>query len=148
MDVLPLSNLLIPMFVLLHGFNIASLYASVLKYRWIKGPFLGPQSITINNQEALSWFRGKQQTEKVSKRGVNSAYKDCINIGHLNINSIFGKSDEIINLLNKCAFDILFISESKIDSVSTSLFTHSQYRNIRRDKTKEGVDYLSISDPM
>ena len=66
-----------------------------------------------------------------------------LKIGHLNVNSIFGKSDEVINLLDKCAFDILFISESKIDeSVSTSLFTHSQYRIIRRDRKKGGGGLL------
>ena len=63
--------------------------------------------------------------------------KNNLKIGHLNVNSIYGKVDEIINLLSTCQFDILFIAESKIDcSVSNSLFAHLNYRIIRRDRKK------------
>ena len=63
--------------------------------------------------------------------------KNNLKIGHLNINSIFGKQDEVVNLLDKCAFDILFISESKIDgSVSSTLFAHPKYHIIRKDRKK------------
>ena len=53
------------------------------------------------------------------------------------MNSIYGKADEVIDLLNQCMFDILVIGESKIDgSVSNSLFAHPQYRILRRDRKK------------
>lgn len=46
---------------------------------------------------------------------------------------------KLLIILDNCAFDILFISESKIDgTVSSCLFAHSQYRNIRRDRRKGG----------
>ena len=68
---------------------------------------------------------------------INGYYKNNLKIGHLNINSIYGKVDEVIDLLNLCRFDILFLSESKIDNnVSSSLFFHSEYRTIRRDRKK------------
>ena len=46
----------------------------------------------------------------------------------------------MINLLDGCAFDILFITESKIDGTnSSSLFAHPQYRIIQRDRKKQEV---------
>ena len=92
----------------------------------------------INNSSSSSsklpieWFAAK----------INGYYKNNLKIGHLNNNSIFGKSDEVVNLLERCAFDILFISESKIDgSVSSTLFAHAEYRIIRKDRKKEAADY-------
>ena len=68
---------------------------------------------------------------------INSYYKNNLKIGHLNVNSIYGKADEVIEILNICKFDILFIAESKLDeSVGNSLFSHLQYRIIRRDRKK------------
>jgi hypothetical protein len=68
---------------------------------------------------------------------INSYYKNNLMIAHLNINSICGKVDEVIDLLNTCKFDVLAISESKIDnSVSNSLLQHSKYRIIRRDRKR------------
>ena len=70
---------------------------------------------------------------------INSYYKRNLKIGHLNVNSIYGKADEVIDLLNTCRFDIFFVAESKIDgSVNSSLFAHSEYRIIRRDRMKGG----------
>ena len=78
---------------------------------------------------------------------INGYYKNNLKIRHLNVNSIYGKADEIIDLLSTCQFDILFIPESKIDcSVSNSLFAHSNYRIIRRDRKKALVVYWSIFD--
>ena len=58
-------------------------------------------------------------------------------IGHLNLNSIYGKVDEVIDLLNTCRFNIFFVVESKIDgSVNSSLFAHPEYRIIHRDRRK------------
>ena len=74
---------------------------------------------------------------------INSYYKRNLKIGHLNVNSIHGKADEVIDLLNTCRFDIFFVAESKIDgSVNSSLFAHSDYRIIRRDRKKGGGGIL------
>lgn len=90
-------------------------------------------SSSSSNESPIEWFAAK----------VNGYYKNNLKIGHLNINSIFGKSDEVVNLLDKCAFDILFISESKIDgSVSSTLFAHAEYRIIRKDRKKGGGGLL------
>ena len=70
---------------------------------------------------------------------INSYYKRNPKIGHLNVNSIYGKADEVIDSLNTCRIDIFFGAESKIDgSVNSSLFAHSEYRIIRRDRKKGG----------
>ena len=74
---------------------------------------------------------------------INSYYKRNLKIGHLNVNSIYGKADEVIDLPNTCRFDIFFVAESKIDgSVNSSLFAHSEYRIIRRDRMKGGGGVL------
>ena len=68
-------------------------------------------SSSSSSESPMEWFAAK----------VNGYYKNNLKIGHLNINSIFGKSDQVVNLLEKCAFDILSIGESKIDgSVSST----------------------------
>lgn len=60
-----------------------------------------------------------------------------LSIGHLNTNSILGKIDEILELLHECRFDILVISETKIDKFfSTSLLSSPHYRIIRNDRKK------------
>ena len=84
-------------------------------------------------QSPIKWF----------STTINGYYKNNFKIGHLNVNSILGKADEVINLLDECAFDILFITESKINgTTSSSLFAHSQYRIIRRDRKRGGGGLL------
>ena len=87
-------------------------------------------SFTSSDESVLSpidWFISN----------IIAHYKRNLKIGHLNVNSIYGKADEVTNLLNTCRFDIFFIAESKIDgSVSSSLFAHPEYRIIRRDRKK------------
>ena len=79
---------------------------------------------------------------------INGYYKNNLKIGHLNVNNILGKSDEVINLLDGCAFHILFITESKIDgTTSSSLFVHRQYRIIRRDRKKKRGGGLLVYTP-
>ena len=71
------------------------------------------------------------------KENIKGYYKKNISIGRLNTNSIIGKIDEILDLLNECRFDILFISETKIDkSVSRKLLSNSHYRVIRNDRKR------------
>ncbi|XP_068719429.1 uncharacterized protein [Montipora capricornis] len=90
-------------------------------------------SSSSSSESPIEWFAAK----------INGYYKNNLKIGHLNVNSIFGKSDEVVNLLEKCAFDILFISESKIDgSVSSTLFAYAEYRIIRKDRKKGGGGLL------
>ena len=61
---------------------------------------------------------------------MRNYYKKNLFIGHLNTNSILGK-------LHECRFDILVISETKIDKfVWTSLLSNPHYRIIRNDRKK------------
>lgn len=56
---------------------------------------------------------------------------------------------KLLIILDNCAFDILFISESKVDgTVSSCLFAHSQYRNIRRDRRKGGGTQIQYNGLM
>ena len=72
---------------------------------------------------------------------INSYYKRNLKIGHLNVNIIYSKVDE--DLLNTCRFNIFFAAESKIDGLGTStLFAHSEYCLIRRDRKKGGHGML------
>ena len=90
-------------------------------------------SSSSSSESPIEWFAAK----------INGYYKNNLKIGHLNINSIFGKSDEVVNLLEKCAFDILFISESKIDG-DLSLPHYSLMRDIvlyEKTGKKEAADY-------
>ena len=58
-----------------------------------------------------------------------------LGIGHLYVNSILGKIDQVLDLLRNCRFDMLFISETKIDkSVPSLLLSSPHYRIIRRDR--------------
>ena len=71
------------------------------------------------------------------KKILKAITRKNLSIGHLNTNSIIGKIDEIFDLLNECHFDILFISETKIDkSVSTKLLSNPHYRVIRNDRKR------------
>ena len=80
-------------------------------------------------QSPIEWF----------STTINGYKKNNLKTGHLNVNSILGKADEVINnLLDRCAFDVLYITESKIDgTTSSSLFAHRQYRIIRRYRKKK-----------
>ena len=63
-----------------------------------------------------------------------------VKIGHVNVNSIAGfKFHEIKTWLLDCRFDILVISETKIDSTfPDSQFHISGFRMCREDRTKGG----------
>ncbi|XP_048585452.1 uncharacterized protein LOC125568087 [Nematostella vectensis] len=70
-------------------------------------------------------------------QNIKSYYKSNLIMAYLNINSIFRKADELLELLDSCQLDLLFIAETKIDStVPNSLFKHPDYRVIRKDKKK------------
>ena len=74
---------------------------------------------------------------------INSYYKRNLKIDHFNVNSIYGKADEVIDLLDTCRLDIFFVAERKIDgSVNSSLFAPSEHRIIRRDRKKGGSGVL------
>ena len=77
--------------------------------------------------DSVDWF----------SRNVNDYYKSNLKIAHLNINSLQNKLDEVKNMLNKSLFDILFISETKLDGTTSDSFLQQPgYRTIRRDRTK------------
>ena len=60
------------------------------------------------------------------------------------MNSIYGKADEVLSLLETCQFDVLFIAETKIDGTySNSLLAHPSNRIIRRDRKNGGGGILA-----
>ena len=88
------------------------------------------ESLSVNDVGvggSLDWFN----------KHINSYFKSNLKIAHLNVSSIYGKSDEVFGLLNQSRFDILFIVESKIDySVANNLISHPQYRIIRKGRKR------------
>ena len=75
---------------------------------------------------------------------ITNYYKSNLTIGHLNVNGIYNKVDEIKDLLNRGLFDILFIAESKLDgTVSNAILGHPEYKIIRRDR-KRGAGGLMV----
>lgn len=75
---------------------------------------------------------------------ISVYYKRNLKIGYLNVNSIYGKVDEVFNLFNMCWFDIFFIVESKIDGlVSSFFFVYFEYCIIWRDR-KKGVGGMLV----
>ena len=66
-----------------------------------------------------------------------------IKIGHLNMNTVVNKIDEVKELLNRNMFDILFLAETKIDStVSSRLVSHP---GLFPEKNKGIRAYVKIS---
>lgn len=47
---------------------------------------------------------------------INSYYKYNLKLAHININGLRNKPDEVKQILNCKLFDMLFISETKIDN--------------------------------
>ena len=88
------------------------------------------ESLSVNDVGvggSIDWFN----------KHINSYYESNLKIPHLNVNRIYGKSVEVLELLNQCRFDILFFGESKIDdSVSNNLISRPQYRIIRKDRKR------------
>ena len=69
-------------------------------------------------KDSIEWY----------SENINSYHKSNINFGHLNINSIQNKMDEVRDMPIRNMFDILFIAEMKIDSTySDDLFRQSGY---------------------
>ena len=67
----------------------------------------GSQVCDVDNDtdiRSISWFQ----------TNVRNYYKSNLIIGHLNINSIYNKLDEVKDLLNKNLFDILFLAEPRL----------------------------------
>ncbi|KAL9959888.1 hypothetical protein ACROYT_G033260 [Oculina patagonica] len=85
------------------------------------------------------------QEDEISsfKTNVLSYYKFNMSIAHININSIWNKIDEVKLLLNEGLFDILAISETKLDSTyDSTLLQHPCYRIMRKDRKKGGGGLL------
>ena len=85
------------------------------------------------------------QADEISsfKTNVLSYYKFNLSIAHININSIWNKIDEVKLLLNEGLFDILAISETKLDSTyDCTLLQHPCYRIMRKDRKKGGGGLL------
>ena len=55
------------------------------------------------------------------KTSISAYYKFNLSIAHQNINSFQNKMDEITTLLNQELFDILVLTETKIDTMGSDL---------------------------
>ena len=83
---------------------------------------------------SIDWFQ----------TNVRNYYKSNLVIGHLNINIVYNKLDEIKNLLSKKMFDILFLAETKVDQTTSNAYlNHSQYRLIRQGRKRGGGGILA-----
>ncbi|XP_068728844.1 uncharacterized protein [Montipora capricornis] len=86
-------------------------------------------------KDSIEWY----------SENINSYYKSNIKFGHLNINSVHNKMDEVRDMLIRNMFDILFKAETKIDSTySNDLFGQSGYRLIRQDRKKGGGGLMAF----
>lgn len=82
----------------------------------------------------MDWYRPQ----------VRGYHKKNLTIAYLNANSIYGKADEVLSLLETCQFDVLFIAETKIDGTySDSLLAHPSYWIIGQDRKKGGGGILA-----
>ena len=90
-------------------------------------------STSSSTDQPMDWYRAQ----------VMGYYKKNLTIAYLNVNSIYGKADEVLSLLETCQFDVLLIAKTKIDGIySNSLLAHPSYRIIRRDRMKGGGGIL------
>ena len=71
---------------------------------------------------------------------TNFASGACVNIGHLNINSLNSRAKqfEIDEILNLNKFDLFFLNETKIDDQTRLSIKNSNYKPIRRDRNSNG----------
>ncbi|RNA26201.1 reverse transcriptase [Brachionus plicatilis] len=62
-----------------------------------------------------------------------------LRIVHLNVNSLFLKKNELLEVVSLGLYDLISINETKLDdSIPSSFFSHPNYRNLRRDRLKDG----------
>ena len=78
-------------------------------------------------------------------------HKNRLTFGHLNINSIKSKYDEVSDILNRKLIDVLAFSETKIDdSYTNSRFSVDDYNIYRADRSDKGggvMCYVKSSIP-
>lgn len=94
-------------------------------------------NVVVNSKDSINWFLAN----------VKGYYKTNLKIAHLNINSLLNKLDEVKNKLDGYLFDILFISETKLDSTTSDFdffLQQSGYRTIRRDRKKGAGDLIAF----
>ncbi|PFX29628.1 Fibrinogen C domain-containing protein 1-A [Stylophora pistillata] len=96
------------------------------------------QRFQTHIHNAIKSLANYDQTEQdLRLMNVNGYYKFNLKIGHLNINPLQNKLDEVKNILNKYLFDIFFISETKLDGTTSDSFLQQLgYRTILRDRKR------------
>ena len=98
------------------------------------------------NRSGVSDDSGEELPTAWYRTQIKDYYKNNLSIGHLNINSIFSKIDEVIDILNECHFNILFLSETKLDkSVSSTFYLTHIIASFTATESEVLVVFSSIS---
>ena len=107
-------------------------------FKWISDSFFSDSTgDSLNNSTSTNSDTSEPSVIVDYKASIAAYYKFNLSIAHQNINSLQNKMDEIRTLLNQELFDILVLTETKIDSsYNNSLFQHPLHRIIRRDRKK------------
>ena len=115
-------------------------YCNACTFKWISDSFFsGSTGDSLNNSTSEVSDTSEPDVVADYKASMAAYYKFNLSITHQNINSLQNKMDEIRALLNQEPFDILVLTETKIDSsYNNSLFQHPLYRIISRDRKKGG----------
>ena len=97
------------------------------------------------NETSMSWNDSDTGSLSWYMANVSGYYKFNLKLAYLNTKSITNKIDEVKEMLGKGMSDILFITESKIDSTtSTTLLAQPGFRLVRRDRKKGGGGFLGV----
>ena len=115
-------------------------YCNACTFKWLSDSFFSDSTEdSLNNSNSTNSDTSETNVIADYKASIAAYYKFNLSIAHQNINSLQNKMDEIRVLLNQELFDILVLTETKIDSsYNNSLFQHPLYRIIRRDRKKGG----------
>ena len=105
-------------------------YCNACTFKWISDSFFSDSTgDSLNNSTSAVSDTSEPDVVADYKASIAAYYKFNLSIAHQNINSLQNKMDEIRALLNQELFDILVLTETKIDSsYNNSLFQHPLYR--------------------
>ena len=103
-------------------------------------------SVAVNdhNQDLSQNIYMHEENSRSEVISLRHRYPENMIIGHLNVNSLGMKYQEIAELLNESRMDALMISETKLDnSTKDSLFELNEYVIYRQDKRSNSGGILA-----